>query len=38
MKLIFATQNQHKLQEMKLLLPKSIELVSLADLNFTDDI
>ncbi|MHB8260980.1 MAG: non-canonical purine NTP diphosphatase [Bacteroidia bacterium] len=38
MKLIFATQNQHKLQEMKLLLPKSIELVSLADMNFTDDI
>ncbi len=38
MKLIFATQNQHKLQEIKLLLPKSIELISLADLNFTDDI
>jgi XTP/dITP diphosphohydrolase len=38
MKLIFATHNQHKLQEIKLLLPKSIELVSLADLNFTDDI
>ncbi|HKC68121.1 MAG TPA: non-canonical purine NTP diphosphatase [Bacteroidia bacterium] len=38
MKLIFATHNQHKLQEIKLLLPKSIELVSLADVNFTDDI
>ena len=38
MKLIFATQNQHKLQEIKLLFPKSIELISLADLNFTDDI
>jgi XTP/dITP diphosphohydrolase len=38
MKLIFATQNQHKLQEIKLLLPESIELISLADLNFTDDI
>ncbi len=38
MKLIFATQNQHKLQEIKLLLPKSIELISLADINFTDDI
>jgi len=38
MKLIFATHNQHKLQEIKLLLPKSIELVSLADINFTDDI
>ncbi len=38
MKLIFATHNHHKLQEIKLLLPKSIELVSLSDLNFTDDI
>ncbi len=38
MKLIFATHNQHKLQEIKLLLPKSIELFSLADINFTDDI
>ena len=38
MKFIFATHNQHKLQEIKLLLPKSIELVSLADINFTDDI
>ncbi len=38
MKLIFATHNQHKLQEIKLLLPKSIELVSLADVNFTEDI
>jgi XTP/dITP diphosphohydrolase len=37
-KLIFATHNQHKLREIKLLLPKSIELVSLAYLNFTDDI
>lgn len=38
MKLIFATHNQHKLQEIKLLLPKSIELVSLTDLNVTKDI
>lgn len=38
MKLIFATHNQHKLQEIKLLLPKSIELVSLDDINFTEDI
>jgi XTP/dITP diphosphohydrolase len=38
MKLVFATHNQHKLQEIKLLLPKSIELFSLADINFTDDI
>lgn len=38
MKLIFATHNKHKLHEIKLLLPKSIELVSLVDINFTDDI
>jgi len=38
MKLIFATHNQHKLQEIKLLLPQSIELVSLADMNFAEDI
>jgi len=38
MKLIFATHNQHKLQEIKLLLPTNINLVSLADINFTDDI
>jgi len=38
MKLIFATHNLHKLQEIKLLLPKSIDLISLADINFTDDI
>ncbi len=38
MKLIFATHNQHKLQEIKLLIPQSIELVSLADVNFTEDI
>ena len=38
MKLVFATHNQHKLQEIKLLLPKTINLVSLADINFTDDI
>jgi XTP/dITP diphosphohydrolase len=38
MKLIFATHNLHKLQEIELLLPKSIELVSLADLNFAGDI
>jgi len=38
MKLIFATHNQHKLQEIKLLLPKSIELVSLTDLKVTNDI
>jgi XTP/dITP diphosphohydrolase len=38
MKLIFATHNQHKLQEIKLLLPNSIELISLADIGFIEDI
>jgi len=38
MKLVFATHNQHKLQEIKMLLPKSIELVSLADINCTEEI
>lgn len=38
MKLIFATHNKHKLQEIKLLLPKNIELVSLTDLNITEEI
>ena len=38
MKLIFATHNLHKLQEIKLLLPKSIELISLADIDFHEDI
>jgi len=38
MKLVFATHNQHKLQEIKILLPKSIELVSLDDINCTEDI
>jgi len=38
MKLIFATHNQHKLQEIKLLLPQSINLISLSDINFIDDI
>ncbi len=38
MKLIFATNNQHKLQEIKKILPSNIELLSLADINFTEDI
>lgn len=38
MRLIFATNNQNKLNEVKALLPKSIELVSLAEINFHNDI
>lgn len=38
MKLIFATNNQNKLTEVKALIPASIELVSLADINFHNDI
>ena len=38
MKLIFATNNQNKLNEVKSLMPKHIELFSLADINFNQDI
>lgn len=38
MRLIFATNNQNKLNEVKALLPKSIELVSLSDIRFNADI
>lgn len=38
MKLVFATNNQHKLQEIKQLLGDSIELLSLNDINCTDEI
>ncbi|MGZ3862145.1 MAG: non-canonical purine NTP diphosphatase [Bacteroidia bacterium] len=38
MKLVFATNNKNKLRELQMLLPKVIELVSLADLNCTDEI
>jgi XTP/dITP diphosphohydrolase len=38
MKLVFATNNQHKLQEIKQLIDDSIELLSLNDINCTDDI
>ncbi|MGV3630224.1 MAG: RdgB/HAM1 family non-canonical purine NTP pyrophosphatase [Bacteroidota bacterium] len=38
MKLIFCSHNQHKTQEIAKILPKHIELLSLADLNFLDDI
>lgn len=38
MKLVFATNNQHKLQELSQLLGDSIELLSLNDINCGDDI
>ncbi len=38
MRLVFASQNLHKLEEIKPLLPPSAELVSLADLNFNEEI
>lgn len=38
MKLVFATNNQNKLKELQNILGKDIELLSLADINCTDDI
>jgi len=38
LKLVFATNNQHKLQEIKELLGDSIELLSLTDIDCFDDI
>lgn len=38
MKLVFATNNAHKLQEIQLLLGDSIELLCLNDINCTDEI
>jgi XTP/dITP diphosphohydrolase len=38
MKLLFASSNQHKITEIKLLLPAGIELLSLADIDFHDEI
>lgn len=38
MKLLFASQNQHKTKEISKILPSTIELVSLKDLNFNEDI
>lgn len=38
MKLIFATHNKNKLKEVKSLVPSSIELLSLDEINFNDDI
>ncbi len=38
MKLVFATNNQHKLLEVQKMLPKQITLLSLKDINCFDDI
>lgn len=38
MKLVFATHNLNKLQEVRMLLPQSIDLLSLDDLGCTNDI
>ena len=38
MKLVFASNNQHKLKEIQALLPKNIELLSLSDIGCNDDI
>jgi XTP/dITP diphosphohydrolase len=38
MKIVFATQNKNKLSEIQAMMPQGIELVSLQDLNHTEDI
>ena len=38
MKLIFATHNQHKVEELKKLVPTSISILSLTDINCHEDI
>jgi XTP/dITP diphosphohydrolase len=38
LKLVFATQNRHKLEEVKKLLPASVELLSLADIGCTEEL
>ena len=38
MKLVFATNNNHKLKEVKQLLPDSIEILSLKDIDCEDEI
>lgn len=38
MKLIFATGNQHKVQEVRSMLPQGIEIQSLKDIGFTDEL
>ena len=38
MKLLFATQNEHKASEIRALLPQGFELLSLNDIQYTQDI
>jgi XTP/dITP diphosphohydrolase len=38
MELIFATHNQNKVEEISAILPSTVEVKSLNDLNFTDQI
>lgn len=38
MKLVFATYNQHKLEEVKQLMPKGIELISLSEIKCDEEI
>nr|MBX2845613.1 hypothetical protein [Saprospiraceae bacterium] len=38
MKLVFASGNTHKVEEVRAVLPKHIEVLSLKDIGFTGDI
>ena len=38
MKVVFATANRHKLEEIRALLPDDLQIISLSDIGFTDDI
>jgi XTP/dITP diphosphohydrolase len=38
MKLVFATNNNHKLEEVRQILPPVYDILSLSDIGFTDDI
>jgi XTP/dITP diphosphohydrolase len=38
MKLVFATANRHKLEEIKAMLPVDLQIISLSDIGFTEDI
>lgn len=38
MKLVFATNNKHKLEEVRQILPPVYDILSLADIGFTDEI
>jgi XTP/dITP diphosphohydrolase len=38
MKIVFATNNKHKLEEVKIILPSSIEILSLRDINCIEEL